>query len=338
MIEYLAPLAIVTVAGRRFDSWQEEGLIAASVELTTDKTGEGVVEIFDPEFKIIDSLGAKAPLPGSFTFGWKDMGEANIFNGQLARAEWSNDTTRLRFHDFSAKMKQEKKSRYHKKETVIQILTKLAADSGLGFELRVKDFTDSEPFDAVLQGARTDWQKALQIAHKAGLRLFVRNNTLFAVQAGTVKTGAHAGTLEFRKDIKLLRGFQLSYKVPENKKGKHKQTEYRGRREGGKRLTGDHKPAPIGTTDLVVGEDLLKHSVRWAKTRAKAKSDRRREFAFEHHLQTLAEFRRLIQLRDTVTLAGMGGFYSNEYVVTNIRYNFRAGQLISEITVGRDKA
>jgi phage protein D len=338
MTEYLAPYASVIVNGRRFDSWLEEDLIAASVDLTTDKTGEGTVEIFDPNFKYLDSLGCDKPIPGNFTFGWKEMGEARVFGGQLARVEWRDDVTILRFHDASVAMKQIKKGRYHVKKTDVQMLNTFAADNGLGFELRVADFQESEPFDAVMQAARTDWQKALHIAHKSGLRLFVEGGTLVAVQAGTVKTGRNAGTLEFKKDFKLLRGFQLGYKVPENKKGKHKLTEYRGRKAAAERLTGDHKVPPIGTIDLVVGEDLLKHSTRWAKTRAKAKADRRREFAYEHQIKTLAEFRRLIRLRDTVTLLGIGGFFSNEYIVTDIRYDFRAGSLTSELTVGRDGA
>ncbi len=332
-----APHSIVEIDGKRFDSWIGEDLLASSVELTTDKTGEATIELYDPTFKILDGFlggGARA-LQAKFWYGWKkDVGNA-LFVGTLARVEWRDWTTTLRFHDFSSKMKQAKKTRYFKKKSDLQILRQLAADNQLQFSLK-GNIADGAPLDSLMQSGKTDWEMALKIAERAGLRLYVRNDTLYAVEAG--KTGIIAdGILTYEKDFTLLRGFNLGYKLPENKKGRAKKTEVRGRGRAGQRLTGTNNTGTNnGTTNLIVREDLPKPTVALLNRRAGGKSNRQREYAFEHHLQTLPNFERIVELRSTLTLGGMGRFFGGNYLVTDIRYNFRPGKLTSEITVGRD--
>ncbi len=331
-----APHSIVEIDGRRFDSWRGEDLIASSVELTTDKTGEATIELYDPGFKILDDFlgkGVKA-LQARFWFGFKkDVGNS-LFVGSLARVEWSDWTTTFRFHDHSSKMKQQKKTRYFKKKTDLQILKNLAEDNELKFSLK-GNIADGQPLDSLMQSGKTDWETALKIAERAGLRLYVLGDTLFAVEAG--KTGATAGTLVYERDFTLLRGFNLSYKLPENKKGRVRKTEVRGRGKSGRRLTGKNDTGTTGEKqDLIVREDLPKPTVALANRRAGGKSKRQREYAFEHQLQTLPKFEQIIELRSTLTLGGMGKFFGGNYLVTDIRYNFRAGKLTSELTVGRD--
>ncbi len=334
-MEPLAPHCIVEIEKTRFDSWKGENLIAASVDQTTDKTGEGSIELYDPKLEIIDKFlggGIKA-LQARFWLGWgADLGAA-LFVGSLARVEWSERITTFRFHDHSAKMKKEKKTRYFKKKSDIQILKNLAADNDLKFSLQ-GDLKDSQPITSLMQAGKTDWETALKIAEKSGLRLYVSGDTLFAVEAG--KTGAVVSSLVFEKDFRLLRQFHLSYKVPDNKKGRAKKTQVRGRGKGGKQLKGETTTGTIGTTDIIVREDLPKQSVEMLSRRAKGKSNRRREYAFEHRLQTLPSFRTVLNLRDTLLLAGMGKFFSGEHLVTDIRYAFRPGQLTADLTVGRD--
>lgn len=331
-----APHCIVEIDGTRFDSWVGKDLIGSSVELTTDKTGEATIEIYDPAFKTIDAFlggGVKA-LQAKFWYGWKkDVGNA-LFVGSLARVEWNDWTTTLRFHDFSSKMKQAKKTRYFKKKSDLQILKQLAADNQLKFSLK-GNVADGAPLDSLMQSGKTDWEMALKIAERAGLRLYVRNDTLYAVEAG--KTGTTDGTLTFEKDFTLLRGFNLGYKLPENKKGRSKKTEVRARGKNGKRLSGKNDTGTTGAKeDLIVREDLPKPTVALANRRAGGKSKRQREYAFEHQLQTMPNFERIIELRSTLTLGGMGKFFGGNYLVTDIRYDFRPGKLTSEITVGRD--
>lgn len=337
-MDVLSPHSIVEIENRRFDSWRGEDLISSSVELTTDKTGEGCVELYDPAFKIIDgflSSGVKA-LEARFWFGWeKDLG-ASLFIGRLARVEWNDSIATLRFHDHSSKMKQTKKTRYFKKKSDLQILKNLAEDNDLKFSLK-GNITDGSPIESFPQTGKTDWDTALKIAERAGLRLYVRGNVLFAVEAGTTKTENSSATLQLAKDFTLLRGFNLSYKLPQNKKGRSRTTEVRARAKNGKRLVGKNDTGALeGTENLIVREDLPQPSVSLANRRAGGKSKRQREYAFEHQLQTLPDFKKIVELRNTLTLAGMGKFFSGNYVVTDVRYDFRPGRLISEITVGRD--
>jgi hypothetical protein len=336
-MEVLSPHAIVEIENRRFDSWLGLDLLTASVDLTTDKTGEGSVELFDPDFKILDAFlgnGIRS-LVARFWFGWTQNLGNSLFVGQLARVEWNEKVTTFRFHDYSAKMKQTKKARNHKKKTDLQILKDLAQENGLRF-VAPKTLPPSEPLDTIIQSGKTDWEFALKIAEKAGLRLYVRDDTLFAVEAGTTALQPAAASLQYGADFTMLRGFGLSYKLPENKKGRPRKTEVRGRGKGGKRLTGQAEVGTSGTTDIVVKEDLLKHTVSLANRRASGKRDRRREYAFEHSIKTLHSFRQIVDVRNTITLGGMGGFFSGNYVVTDVRHQFRAGSLTSEMTVGRD--
>lgn len=332
----LTPHCIVEIDGRRFDSWRDENVISSSVELTTDKTGEGCIELFDPDFKVLDGFlgnGVK-PLLGQFWYGWSAGLGNPLFIGNLARVEWSDRTTTLRFHDYSAKMKKQTKVRYFKKKSDLEILKKLAADNGLKFEVKAR-IGESQPYDSIVQSGKTDWDFALKIAGRCGLRLYVRDDTLFAVEAGTTQLNDSNATLVFEKDFRLLRGFNLSYKLPENKRGRLGKAEVRSRKTGGKLLKGSSQ-TPSGTETIIVREDLPKQTASLAERRAKGKINSRREYAFEHQLQTLQSFRKVIELRNTITLAGMGKFFSGNYVVTDIRHNFRPGNLISEITVGAD--
>jgi hypothetical protein len=336
------PHCIVEIDGRRFDSRRGEDLISSSIELTADKTGEGSVELYDPDFQIIDGFlagGVKA-MQARFWFGWGvDLGNS-LFVGNLQRVEWSDRITTFRFHDHSAKMKKEKKTRYHNKKSDLKILKDLAEENGLKFAAP-KDFKESEQFGALMQAGRTDWEFALKVATRSGLKLYVRGDTLFAVETGTTQLQKPVDTLIFEKDFTLLRGFNLSYKLPDNKKGRPKKTEIRNRAAGGKVLkgqatTGGGANNKDGTTNNVVNEDLPQPSVALLTRAAKGKTNKRREYAFEHQLKTLPTFRMILELRNTLTLAGMGKFYSGDYIVTEIRYSFRPGELVSELTVGRD--
>lgn len=331
----LTPHCIVEIDGKRFDSWRGQDVVAANIELTTDKTGEGSIELFDPDFKILDGFlggGVKA-LQARFWFGWnQDLGNS-LFVGTLARVEWSERLTTFRFHDFSAKMKKQKKARYHKKKSDLQILKQLAEDNELKFSAP-KDFTPSEQFDSLMQSGKSDWDFALKVAERAGLRLYVRGDTLFAVEAG--KTSQAISSLIFEKDFTLLRGFNLGYKMPENKKGRPRRTEVRGRGKAGKQLKGSVTTGADGTDDVIVREDLPKQTIAVATRRATGKTNKRREYAFEHQIETLSSFRTIIDVRNTITLGGLGKFFSGNYLVTDVRYDFRPGNLTSEMTVGRD--
>ena len=338
-MDVLAPHCIVEIATRRFDSWREaDDVHETSVQLTTDKTGEGIVSLFDPDFRVIDSLTGTDGISqqtARFWFGWGSSLGDSLFVGSLARVEHSNGISTFRFHDYSAKMKQAKKARYHKKKTDLQILQDLATENGLKFQAP-KTLPPSEKIDDIIQTGKTDWDFALKIAGHAGLKLYVRGATLFAVEAGTTALADSVATLDYGTDFQLLRGFNLTYKLPENKKGRPRKTEVRGRASGGKLLKGSQETGTRGVTDIVVNQDLPKQTIALAERRAGGKNSRRREYAFEHHLETLPSFRQRIEVRDTIALSNMGKFFSGKYVVTEVQYGFHPGNLTCEFSVGRD--
>jgi hypothetical protein len=337
--KFNAPHAIVTIGGRAFDSFLEDGVISADILLRTDETSEATVGLYDPEYKLVDRFGAGAPLPGSFWLGWGKKDGALIFTGNLDRVEWGNNhTATFHFLDASHQMKQEHKGRYHVKKTDYQILRKLATDNGLKFELKTS-LPESEPFDAVMQAGRTDWQKALQIAHKAGLRLYIGadGGTLVAVEAGTTQFASGNTTLIKNVDFEILRGYQLTYRLPNNKKARPYIVEARGRKENAERITGQDKNGSFGRIELFVKEDPRKHSTAYLAKRAKSSIIRQREFAFQNRITTLPSFQKLIHLRDKVTLLGVGGLFSGEYITTEVNYEFAAGKLTCEMELGADK-
>lgn len=338
-METLSPHCIVEIENRRFDSRRGKDLIASSVDLTTDKSGEGSVQLYDPGFQIIDALlggGAPFALKAQFRYGWKtDLGSP-LFEGTLARVEWSDSITTFRFQDGSAKMKKEKKTRYFKKKTDLQILKKLAEDNGLKFSSKTRT-KESQPIDSLMQAGKTDWETALKIAARSGLKLYVSGDTLFAVEAGTTLLENPVAVLNFEKDFTLLRGFNLSYKLPDNKRSRSIKTQVRTRGTGDRQLKGEANLTASGdTVDIIIGQDLPKQTVEMAAALAKGKRDRKREYAFEHQLKLLSSFQKITSLRNTVTLAGMGKFFSGNYIVTQIRYDFRPGELTTEMTVGAD--
>ncbi len=336
-MDALSAHCVVEIGSRRFDSWASNSVITeASVELTADKSGQGTLSVFDHDFKLIDSfLNATglAQLEARFWFGFSNELGDSLFVGRFVRHEWSEGISTFRFHDFSSKMKREKKSRFHNKKTVLQILKKLAEDNELKF-VAPDNWVDSDVYDSLVQKGKSDWEFALKIAEQAGLKLYVQGDTLFAKQSGV--TGDSTANLNFREDFTLLKGFSLSYKLPENKKGRPSKVEVRGRAKGGKRLTGSNQTGERGVSELIINEDLPKQTINVAKRRAGGKTNRRREYAFDHQLQTLPSFRKKIDLNDTVTLGNFGEFYSGKYIVTEVRYNFAAGKMVCEFNVGCD--
>lgn len=336
-MDFSSPHCIVEIDGHRFDSWNGKSVMSASVNLTTDRSGEGVVDLYDPNFKIIDGLFANGVKSANalFYFGWgKDVGKP-FFLGNLARVEWNDNITTFRFHDNSIKMKQERKTLYHKKKTDLQILKDLAIRNGLKFDSKNR-LPESQPFESLMQAGKTDWEFALKVAAESGLLLYVRENTLYAVEAGTTKNELSSATLNFEKDFTLLRGFGLSYKLPKNPKGRIKKATVRVRGKNDKALVTTVGDEEGGVSDLIINKDLPSVSVARAAQTAKARIGKRKEYAFEHSLKTLPSFQKRINLRDVITLAGMGKFFSGDYFVTEVTYQFEPGHLICEMNVGNE--
>jgi hypothetical protein len=340
VIPILKPHVIVEIDGRRYDSWENESLIIeATVELTSDKSSEATISVSDSDFKFTDRHLVSDGLRRATARFWMGFGNEQqlgepLFKGMLARAEYDNQVSKFCFHDKSSEMRKEKKARYHNRMTYLQILRKLARENGLQF-VGPTSADEGEVFDSIMQDGKTDWEFARKIARRAGLRLFVRGDTLFAVEAN--RTSAPVATINYPEDFLMLRGFGLSYKLPENKHGRPRKVQMRGRGRSATRLSGDAESGSRGTVELGLTEDLPKHTAKAAKHRAKASRESKREHAFEHHVSLLPVYEGgHIHVESTIMLTGLGEFYSGKYLVTESRYSSRPGNLTNELTLGRD--
>lgn len=334
----LVPHAIFELNGRRYDSHVNEGvLVSIRVELTTDKTSEATLVVCDPKFTFTDSHLTETGLRQTVIAIWlgygNDMG-APVFRGKFASHEHDGQLATFRFHDLGAKMKQEKKTRYHNRKTDFGILRDVAAEHGLNFMLH-GDAPDSEPHDSLIQRGVTDWAFARTIARRAGLRMWVDGSTLHAEEAG--KTGRGGVTIRYLEDFLLIRPVSLSYRLPENRRGRPGAVGVRTRGAGGTQLEGRDGDGTRGNTHLGVKEDLTHHTQRAAERRARAKRAALREGAFEHRIRLLPAYRGLrVGLRGSVNLENVGRFYGGTYIAHEMVIDFRPGALVDELTLRRD--
>ncbi|HEX8177845.1 MAG TPA: hypothetical protein VF543_22340 [Pyrinomonadaceae bacterium] len=350
------------------DSWKHPGLITqVSVELSTDHSSEANISVYDPEFRFTDSHLDSTGVKKSSVKIWIGAGEfittahdqtrrtlasnrspsdepttlPPLFQGMLTRHSWSNNIATFTFYDLSNKMKQRKHSRYHNKTTDLNLLRKLAKEHDLDFVIN-GNVPDSAEHDVILQFQQTDWQLAREAARRSGLRLYTNGNKLYAQEAG--RTGAVVASLTYKGDngdFVMLRGFSLTYKLPENKRGRQGRVEVRARGRAGSRISGvDGSEAERGTQSYVT-EDLPTRTQREARRRARSRRYNQRESAFEHRIKLLPQFLEnsipLFQ-GDTVLLNNIGALYSGKYIVREAVYTLGPSEFSCELTLKRDIA
>ncbi|MET0623102.1 MAG: hypothetical protein ABW250_09005 [Pyrinomonadaceae bacterium] len=333
-----SPHAIIQIGGERFDSWIDKSLFAGlEVELTTDEASQAVWRVFDPAFKFLNkwtSGDGIAVLGARVWLGYgADLGEP-IFKGLLARVERNSATSSFRFFDMGFKMRQVKKTEYHKGLDDLGVIAKLARRNGLQFSSPTPPIK-LDKHKSLLQDAQTDWEHAQERAEEAGLVLFVRGDTLFAREAA--KTGTPIVTLGYKQDFQLLSDYSLSFKVPENRDGRPGQVEHRGRGRGGRRLKGKSDRSARGTQHVEIKRDLAVKSKRHADRRAQARKELKREHAFSLSVRMLSVFMgRRPDVRETVAIAGMGELFSGRYICDRVMHNFRPGELTTTLDLYRD--
>ena len=330
----------VEKAVARLDSWRNTSLIiSVSVELATDKSGEAIIELSDPDYKFIDQLISGKDVKPLLARFWLGFGNElklgnSLFKGKLVRVEHNVNNSTLRFHDMSVKMKQHKKVRYHHNMTDIALLKRLATEDELEF-VAPDNYAEKELAPTVLQYG-TNWQFARKIAAESGLRLHTQDSTLFAKEAAATDKGKVAATIT-SLDAVLLRSNRFSYKLPEHKRGRHRRVEVRGRGRDATRLTGVEESGERGRSEVVVHKDLRRHSTQHAKNKARGIRQSKREHAFECGVRLMPTNKEnRINLRETVELQGFGGLFSGQYLVDKVSYDYRAGELSCELNLIRD--
>lgn len=333
-----SPHAIIQVGSERFDSWVHKSLFAGvEVELTTDEASQAVWRVFDPTFEFLDKWTAGDGITVLGARAWigygADLGEP-VFKGLLARVERSTATSVFRFFDMGFKMRQVKKTEYHKGLDDVGVIKKLAQRNGLQFSGPTPAIT-LDVHKSLLQDGQTDWEHVQERADEAGLVLFVRGDTLFVREAA--KTSAPVVTLVYQKDMKLLSDFSLSFKVPENREGRPGQVEHRGRGRGGRRLKGSSDTSARGTHHVEIKKDLAVKTKRHADRRAQARKELKREHAFTLTVRMLSSFTGTRpDVRETVAIANLGKLFSGNYICDRVAHNFRPGELTTTLDLYRD--
>ena len=325
---------------RRYDSWRDGQLLAqVAIELTTDQASEATIVVLDEDFRFTDRHLTETGMRRLMIRLWLGFGEdlgPSLFKGMLARTESDGRKATFVFHDLSTQLKQEKKTRYHNRTTTLQLLKKLALENKeIGNFSGPDTAVDEEVYDSLIQAEETDWEFARRIARRDGWVIWVQDDTLFCQEAATYENPM--ADLVWKRDAHLLHGSRLTYKLPENRRGKPKAVEVRGRGRGGGRLSGHSDESPRGQSQIEIKRDLPKHSLKAARRRAHAHKTLQREHSFEHTIRLLPSYQgRRIQVRQTIRLTGAGLFYSDRYIVDAIRYEYRPGSLTTDLSIYKD--
>jgi hypothetical protein len=332
------PHGIVVLGGDRYDTWKNKQIIKnISVDLKTDIGSEAHITLFDPRFKILDkyadSSGVSQLLVKVYLGFGEDLGEP-VFKGLLDKIERGSSDTTFIVHDMGIKMKQEGKGEYHK-GTSLDIIQKLATRNGLKFEGPEKVDPPLEHHPSMIQDSKNDWKLAAERAREVGFNIYVRQDTLFCKEPA--KLGQPIFILRYRKDFYLLHDFSLSYKLPENQRGRAKLVEYRGRHRGGKRLTGLSRQHPRGHKPVEMRHDLSEHTQKHATRRAHAKKELEREPAWNCSIRSVPPLPQLRpDVRNTIRLENVGNLFSADYLVDNVRHELSGNDFFTDYTLYRD--
>lgn len=334
-----SPHAIVELDGKTWDSWQRKKLFSrVTVELTTGEASEASWEIFDPDYQFIDSLakddGVKlATMRFWLGFG-PDLGQP-VFKGLLSRVERRDPKTIVRAYDMGFLMRLVQKAEYHKGDDLAIIKKLVERNAPLKFKGPAKPLK-LEAHKAMTQDQQTDWQHIAERAHEAGLLLWVRDDTVFADYPA--KAGEPKLTLTNRQDRTLLRDFNLEFKVPENKSGRPKGIEVRGRARGGKRLSGTSDQSSRGHEELKVKRSLAIRTKSYATARAQAQKELDREHAFHYSISKLpidpGDAR--VDVRDTIRTGGFGKLFSGDAIADKVIHDYSPGHLTMSLELHRD--
>jgi hypothetical protein len=234
------------------------------------------------------------------------------------------------------KLRQARKGEYHEGIDDLALLRKLATRNGLRFV-----GPDSAPkldrHDSLLQDSKNDWELAAERAESSGFNIWVRHDTMFAKEPA--KIGSPILSLRYRKDFQMEHEFNLRYKLPENQEGRPKIVEYRGRKRGGRRLTGRSKQHARGTTPVQFTRDPAIHTPTYIGRRATAHKELQRDPAFNLSIISIPPLPRVRpDVRDTIELLNLGQLFSGPYLCDRVNHEFSGSGFTTNYTLYRDIA
>lgn len=335
------PHAIVRIeAGESvvYDSWEAKGLIKeVDVELVTDESSQGMIKFFDPKYRVADYFSdatAKAVVKIYLGYG-QDLGEP-VFKGILANIERDRRDTSFTAFDMAFAMKLEKRAGYKNKKDDLGIIRGLVErNPPLKFE-GPETPLKLEPHKAMTQDQQTDWAWMMERAHDAGLKIFVRHDTVFAKYPA--KVGTPILTLKNGKDFEIIDGWGFMYHTLEDQDGKPKVVKHRRRGKGGKRIEGQSDTGQKGREEMSLKRDIAGPTKSKLSKRAQAQKELEREHAFEGHIETLypVDVDKRPDVRNTVELQAIGKLLSGKYICDAVNYRFAPGELSMGLDLYRD--
>jgi phage protein D len=316
-----------------WDSWTDARLFSAvRVELTTNESSQVEFSVSDPELRFINQYSCISGVPWLVARVWLGFGVdlgAPVFKGLLASVEHRDGISTLRFYDMAFKMKIQQKTGYHK-GLDIDVMRELVVRNKLKFvkPQGVKPL----PLKSKKQEAQTDWELLLDLAGDAGLVIYTRGDTVFA--SPPARTGEPVLRLG-RKDVRVLMGGDMRYRLPENLTGRARRVEVRGRGRGGKRMAGVSSENQRGREEIVLNQSI-KGGQSEAARRANAKKELEREHAFTCTVSTFLQTNIRADVRQTVELIEWGSLFSGRYLVDSISHDFAPGRMESSYELYRD--
>jgi hypothetical protein len=339
------PHAIVEIDGFQWDSWKHPNLFSrVTVELTTGMASEAEWECVDEDFRIINKYTVQGGVAFSVMRVWLGFGESlgePVFKGLLTRVQRGAARTTFVAYDMGFKMRLVQKAEYHK-GTELEIIAKLVKRNGLLFQGPAKPLK-LEAHKAMAQDGQTDWEHIAELAHDAGLMLWCRGDTVFADYPA--KVGVPKTTLKNRQDFTILNDFDLTFRVPENRGGRPKGVEVRGRGRGGKRLTGSSDKSSRGHQELLIKRDLARHTKAYATMRAQAQKELDREHAFTLFVRSISALPdSRVDVRDTIAIVEVGDLFSSKgqagkpsgYIADKVVHELTPGRLTTSYDLHRD--
>jgi hypothetical protein len=338
------PHSVVQILGDTYDTWTTKQVVKeVSVELMTNQSSEGMLRVFDPDFKIIDKYSTATGVPFDsmlFSMGFGANLGPVLFTGLLTSVERDDTDTIFRAYDMAHKMKLTEKTEYHNKLKDVAIIQKLALRNGLQFEGPDQD-PGTGPHTSLIQDSKHDWHLAHERAKAAGLVIYCRGNTLYAKQPATYTTPLVV--LAYRQypagPVWMIHKWDARYKLPENTSGRHKQVHKYGRARGGKRLHGQSDVNQRGHLGVHMTKEIHQNVGSYANRQAQASKSLNREHAFVVAVRCPPEWPGVgPDNRDTVALTNFGKLFSGSYLIDKVFYNHNAHGIVVEFTLYRDIA
>lgn len=335
--EKLVKRQMVEYGEQTFDSIIDESFISrVVVDLSTDQASEAEISIVDEECEFLDGLSQQDGLPWAVVRIWlgygEDLGEP-VFKGLLASVDHGKGITTLRFFDMGFRMRIDQKTEYHK-GLDLAVLQKLVTRHHLKFVGPGKG-VKGLPFKDRKQEAQTDWELALELAHNMGLVLFVRGDTLFATLPTRTQGVEPVATFK-KRDVMILSTRDFHYNLPENRAGRPRRVEVRGRGRNGTRLSGKSEESKRGRTFIVLGETVRGGAKSEASRRAQAIRELEREPTFTCSFSTIFQEPQQADIRDVIELVDAGNLFSGKYIVDGLVHELSPGHLTTNYDLVRD--